>query len=125
MYLIYRILGADTLDALGGVEVHACFLLESLINEHYNCDEGILDFDAMESDSWRIKNSKLTKFVQQRSNNSVQQRIHEVTFNIELHVSLNRSKTINVYKEKYRLVFWTQLDNKRYWVSFLTMACAI
>lgn len=113
-----RILGADTLDALGGVEVHACFLLESSVNKHYNCDEGVPDFDALEAESWRIKNSKLTKFVQQRSNHSVQQRIHEVTFSIELDVKLNRSKNTNVYKEKYRLIFWTQLDRKTYWVSF-------
>ena len=112
-----RILGADTFEGLGGVQVHACFVKESLINSCYDCDAEILNTDGLEEKGWKTeKPGKATKFVYQRSS-----AVYEATLNVEVHVNLKRSKDVPVFKEKYRLVFYTQLKNEKYWVSLSTV----
>ena len=110
-----RILGADTLESLGGVPVYAYFVSESHINNHYNVDKGHLDIAGLKKKGFEIRRGNMTKFVQQKDSD-----IHEAVINVDVSIPVNlkRAKDKRVHEEKYRLIFSTVLPNTEYtyWV---------
>ena len=110
---IYRILGANTLDTLRGVDINTCFVEETYINDCCNSDN--LDIDTLKQKSWKFKKGESTQFEQVTNNTSC---IYEGTFhNIDMYVGTNRKGP--VYTEKHRLVFYTKLESEVIWVSLL------
>ena len=107
----FRILGAATLNALGGVPVYACFVNESYINSYYDVDTKQLDYGGLEQMGDRIEGENVTKFVRQKDT-----AIHEAAISLRVKINLKRAKEKRVYSEKYRLVFKTVLNERAYWV---------
>ena len=109
-------LAADSYVGLAGVPVHAIFIQESDINACFDQQTGQLDLDTLKEKSLKFKRGQSTKFIKQ-SDSCIEAKFGS----IELFLKLTRTKTLPVFEEKYRLMFYTQLGKEIYWTLSLPM----
>ena len=109
-------LAADSYSGLGGVAVHAIFIQENDINSCFNQQTGQLDLNELKRKGLNFKKGQSTKFIKQ-SESCIEAKFG----NIELCLKLTRTKNLQVFEEKYRLVFYTQLGKEVYWTLSLPM----
>ena len=109
-------LAADTYEGLGGVAVHAIFVKEHEINSCYNQQTGQLDLNKLKENSLKFKKGQSAKFIKQSDSST-----EAVFSNIEVCLKLTRTKMLQVFEEKYRLVFYTQLGTELYWTVSMPM----
>lgn len=98
------------MKSLGGLEICACFVKESQINECYDVHKETLNINVLEEKAWKMKSGKSTKFVCHPSSS-----VFEGSLNIELNSSVKR-KNVPVFRDKYRLIFYTHLEKETLWV---------
>ena len=98
---------------MGGVPVHVRFVNENHINSYYDVNTDRLDTRELEAKGFKIKGEKMTKFVRQKN-----LALHEAVLSVDVQIPVNlkRAKDRRVHEEKYRLVFYTVLNDTEYWV---------
>ena len=84
---------------------------ETHIKDCFHRESGYLDINRLEEKSLRVKSGQKAKFV--RHSTTTEGRFS----NIELCLNMARTKALPVFEEKYRLIFYTQLEKEIYWVS--------